>query len=190
MANTLLDRFRKMPKQEHMNSGYLLTLMYLCDLASKDQHIAFPGISTIARDINLSSKQVRRHIRKLENDGLVKIVENRFGGDKGQTCRYKIILPEIMGHPGAVDNLITSPTGGPRSSHLRAITTPISGSQTVVKPYITFKDLTNKLGYGWHKNPDLSYLAGQELGVLPNPGEDNYTFVNRLNAKLTEMARL
>ena len=190
MANTLLDRFRKMPKQEHMNSGYLLTLMYLCDLASKDQHIAFPAISTIAREINLSSKQVRRHIRILEKDGLVKIVENRFGGDKGKTCRYKIFLPEIMGHARAVDNSITSPTGGLRNSHLGAITTPFEGSQTVVKPYITFKDLTKKLGYGWQKDPDLSYLAGKELGVHPNPGEDNYTFVNRLNAKLIEMARL
>ncbi len=66
MANILLNQFRHMDKS-NMQTGLKLVLMYLCDLANKDTQIAFPAIATIAREIGMSTKQVRRWTHDLEN---------------------------------------------------------------------------------------------------------------------------
>jgi hypothetical protein len=175
-----------MPKEGlGLNSGALLTLYYLCDLANKDTHIAFPSISTIAKEIGLSPKQVRRHTHLLEKKGLLKIVENRFGGATGKSCRYKPILPILK--PKVVDSITTTPMGDPTHSQKRPRTTPSYGSQTIDKPYITTKDLNIKFGFGWTKNPDLAYKAGLEVGIQASPGEDTYSLVNRIFSKLNNL---
>ena len=68
MANTLLNQFRYMNKSD-MPTGLKLVLMYLCDLANKDTQIAFPSIATIAKEIGMSEKQVRRWTHTLEKKG-------------------------------------------------------------------------------------------------------------------------
>jgi DNA-binding Lrp family transcriptional regulator len=172
-----------MPKKE-MSSGYLLTLYYLCDLANKDTNIAYPSVGTIAREIGLSPKQVRRHTHKLIDDGFIKIVQNRLGGTKGQSCRYKISLPAILEKNLPVDNYSRAPMTDPNASHVRQQTTPANGSQTVVEPYITNKDINEKFGYGWYKNPDTAYIVGLSLGIKANPGEDTSSFVSRIYNEL------
>ena len=179
MSNQLLNQFRKMPKKG-MSSGCLLTLIYLCDLANKDTNVAYPSVSTIAKEIGLSPKQVRRHTHKLAEDGYIKIVQNRLGGAKGQSCRYKISLPEILEKNSSVDNYSRTSMHVPHASHTGQQTTPANGSQTVVKPYITNIDINKKYGYGWHKNPDTAYIVGLSLGIKANPGEDTSSFVSRI----------
>ena len=190
MSNLLMNQFRKMPKEKGLSSGCLLTLYYLCDLANKDTKIAFPSIATIGKEIGLSPKQVRRHTHDLVKKGYLKIVENSLGGAKGKSCRYRIFLPEIPRQQIAVDNFSTTPIEDSNNSHQRADTTPVRGSQTVVKPYITSKDLFFKYGSGWQKDPDKAYRVGLELGMPARPGEENYCYVNRIFAEMNRRETL
>lgn len=180
MSNLLMNQFRKMPKEKGLSSGCLLTLYYLCDLANKDTNIAFPSVATIGKEIGLSPKQVRRHTHDLVKKGYIKIVGNSLGGAKGNSCRYRIFLPEVPRQHMAVDNFSATPMEGSNNSHQRVVTTPAGGSQTVVKPYITNIDINKKYGYGWHKNPDTAYIVGLSLGIKANPGEDTGSFVSRI----------
>jgi len=182
MANTLLNQFRYMNKSD-MPTGLKLVLMYLCDLANKDTQIAFPSIATIAKEIGMSEKQVRRWTHTLEKKGLMKIVENRFGGDKGKSCRYKITLPPIPVKTPKFQQT-SSPMRDPYPSHQRTITPPTEGSQTVVEPLLTNKDIIKKFGLGWEKNPNTAYIVGRELGINAYPGEETYTLVGRIYNKL------
>jgi hypothetical protein len=182
MANILLNQFRHMDKS-NMQTGLKLVLMYLCDLANKDTQIAFPAIATIAREIGMSTKQVRRWTHDLEKRGLIKIVENRFGGDKGKTCRYKITLPVIQVQTQKSKKIAT-PVHDRYPSRQGTFTPPAEGSQTVVEPLLTNKDIIKKFGLGWEKNPDTAYIVGRELGINAYPGEETYTLVGRIYNKL------
>ena len=72
----------------------------------------------------------------------------------------------------------------PYPSHQRTITSPTEGSQTVVEPLLTNKDIIKKFGLGWDKNPDTAYIVGRALGINANPGEETYTLVGRIYSKL------
>ena len=182
MANTLLKQFRYMNKGD-LPTGLKLVLMYLCDLANKETQIAFPSIATMAKEIGMSDKQVRRWTHKLEKIGLIKIVGNRFGGDKGKSCRYKITLPAIADLKNKSQQT-SPPMRDPYPSPRRAFTPPTEGSQTVVEPLLTNKDIIKKFGLGWEKNPDTAYIVGRELGINAYPGEETYTLVGRIYSKL------
>lgn len=169
-----------------MSSGCLLTLIYLCDLANKDTNIAYPSVATIANEIGLSPKQVRRHTHKLIEEGYIKIVQNRLGGVKGKSCRYKISLPAIIEKCPPVDDYLRAPMNAPYPSHSGQPTTPTDGSQTVVKPSITNLDINKKYGYGWYKNADTAYIVGLSLGIKANLGEDTSSLVSRIYAKLRQ----
>ena len=162
-------------------------LYYLCDLANEQTRIAFPSVETIGKEVGLSTKQARRYTHELEERGWVKIVANRLGGDKGKSCRYKITLPPIKKKAVFITNEnYTPPRQVPNPSHAVAVTPPSDGSLTVVKPYITNIDLNKKFGFGWSKNPDMAYQAGLAIGIQARPGEDTYTFVNRIYAALNK----
>lgn len=189
MANDLMQRFRYLPKKSlGLSSGALLTLYYLCDLANKNTHIAFPAIATIAEEIGLSSVQVRRHTHLLESKGLLKIVENRYGGAKGKSCRYKITLPTCTRKKTESTIEKTTIADARHASHSGTSTTLAHESQTIQEPYITNKDLIRKFGLGWNKNPDTAYKVGLFIGVHAAPGEDNYSFVNRIYMKLKQQS--
>lgn len=181
MANTLLNQFRSMNKSD-MPTGLKLVLMYLCDLANKETQIAFPSIARIAKEIGMSEKQVRRWTHKLEKIGLIKIVENRFGGDKGKTCRYKITLPAVPVKPQKSQK-ISTPTQDPYPSPQRTYTSPTHGSQTVVEPLLTLKDIYKKFGKSWQTDSDAAYRVSLHVGVSANSGEDMPTVVNKIFAK-------
>lgn len=186
MSFTLLSEFRKMPKS-NMTSGCKLVLYYLCDLANEETRIAFPSIETIGKEVGLSAKQTRRYTHELEDRGWLKIVSNRFGGDKGKSCRYKITLPQIKKKSiNIAKENYTTPTQVRNPSHVANITPPPEGSQTVFKPYITNIDLNKKFGFGWSKNPDTAYQAGLTMGIQARPGEDTYSLVNRIYAALNK----
>jgi hypothetical protein len=178
-----------MPKND-MTSGCKLVLYYLCDLANEQTRIAYPSIETIGKEVELSAKQVRRYTHKLEKLGWLKIVANRHGGDKGNSCRYKIILPSLVKKSEFVTSKNrTSPMQAPNHSHAGTITSPMDGSQTVVKPYITNTDLNNKFGFGWYKNADTAYRAGLVMGIHARPGEDTYSLVTRIYTELNKNKR-
>jgi DNA-binding Lrp family transcriptional regulator len=183
MANVLLDHFRKIPK-EGLSSGTLLTLYYLCDLANKESFIAFPSIATIAKEIGLSPKQVRRHTHCLVEKGLIKIVANKYGGEKGMTCHYKITLPAIPKQEKSFTFKGTTPIEDHPPSHTRVSTPPTNGSQTVFEPKLTYVSISKKYGFGWNKDPDKAYLVGRELGINAHPGEQTSEFVARIFAKI------
>ncbi len=183
MSNQLLNQFQHMPKKD-MSSGLKLVLMYLCNMGNKETNIAFPSIATIAKDLNLSAKQVRRHTHELEKRGLLRIVENRFGGKKGMTCRYKLILPPAPTKNISTFEKITTPANVHHCGHPRSYTTPSYGSQTVVKPFITIKDINKKFGFGWSKDSDTACRVGKFIGLEAYRGEDNYAFVGRIYSKL------
>lgn len=189
MSFTLLSEFRKMPKGD-MTSGCKLVLYYLCDLANEETRIAFPSIQTISKEVGLSTKQVRRYTHELEKRGWLKIVSNRFGGEKGKSCRYKIVLPAVkVPNKNSFRQIKTTPLHVPNHSPTDTSTTVTDGSQTVVKSYITNTDLNNKFGFGWNTNPDKAYQAGLALGIQARPGEDTYSLVNRIYSALNKNKR-
>ena len=169
-----------------MSSGLKLVLMYLCNMANKETNIAFPSIATIAKDLDLSTKQVRRHTHELEKKGLLRIVKNRHGGYKGMTCHYKLILPNAPTKKISSIEKITTPVGVPDYGHRKSFTTPVHGSQTVVKPFLTYKDINKEFGFGWNKNPDTAYIVGKSIGIEAYPGEDTFSLVNRIYSKLNK----
>ena len=185
MSNQLLNQFQHMPKKD-MSSGLKLVLMYLCNMANKETNIAFPAVATIAKNLNLSAKQVRRHTHELEKRGLLRIAENRFGGKKGMTCRYKLILPPAPTKNISTFERITTPANVHHCGHPRSYTTPANGSQTVVEPFITIKDINKKFGFGWSKDSDTAYRVGKYIGLEANRGEDNYAFVGRIYRELSK----
>ena len=68
-------------------------LLYLAVRANKHRdHIAWPAVERIASDMNLSKRQVKRHLRSLESLGEL-LISNQTG--RSQQNEFALLLPEL-----------------------------------------------------------------------------------------------
>lgn len=198
MANSLINQYCKlselMPEKFNRCSGYWLVLLALCNRANKKTHVAFPSLRKLSKEVHLSEKMTRRHLRKLESDGLIKTVKNAHGGKPGDTRHYKITLPGMevrrQDTTPPSDEPVISPTEERIPPHRSPSTTPMNVSQTINQPYITYKVINDKYGYGWECDPNKTYEVGRFIGLTAQPGEGNAPFVARIRAKLNRMQTL
>src|SRR5947208_9033856 len=87
-------------KHSRQKSGGLLVLLALADYTN-NEGIAWPALSTLARKIRMSKRNVQRWVRVLEKAGELEVRPNQ--GRKGSNI-YKICLPTIGPHtPDAGD---------------------------------------------------------------------------------------
>ena len=75
---------------EGINDRDIHVYRYLCDRINKEG-ICWPGINTIARDLNRSRSTIKRAIRELRALGLIE-TEQRYRPNGGKTSlKYKVI---------------------------------------------------------------------------------------------------
>ena len=85
-------------KHSRQKSGGLLVLLALADYTNAEG-VAWPAISTLARKVRMSKRNVQRWVRVLEKAGEVEVRPNQ--GRKGSNI-YRICLPAIqLGTPDA-----------------------------------------------------------------------------------------
>jgi hypothetical protein len=92
-------------KHSRQKSGALLVLLALADYANS-KGIAWPAISTLARKVRTSKRNVQRWVRALQQDGELKVLRNE--GRRGSNI-YKICLPVAEADKG--DTRGTNDTG-------------------------------------------------------------------------------
>ena len=201
MANSLINQYCNLyeilPKDFKRCSGYWLVLMCLCNRANKKTHVAFPSVARVAKEVHLSEKMARRHMRKLEVDGFIKTVKNAKGGKQGDTRHYKITLPNtVIKELNSIEEKVDSPpmddffaTVMKERNHslMKSSTSPVDVSQTIKQPFITYKDINKEFGMGWEYDSNKTYRIGKMIGVEARPGEDNAPFVGRLKEKINQM---
>jgi hypothetical protein len=76
-------------KHSRQKSGGLLVLLALADYANSEG-IAYPAVSTLARKVRMSKRNVQRWTRALQRDGELKVLRNE--GRRGSNI-YEICLP-------------------------------------------------------------------------------------------------
>jgi biotin operon repressor len=91
-------------------SGLRLVLLSLADQMN-DSGECWPSHEHTASRVGLSSKQVRRHINTLKQQGLIAVVKNKNGGRSGQTPIYRALFDPTQKHDGN-----RPPTDGSRSA--------------------------------------------------------------------------
>ena len=85
-----------------------MVLLVIADHAADDGSNAWPGIATIARKASMSERTVQRHLRTLEEQGLI-AVESQAGGTKTtrndrRPNRYDINLRALHGVTNRADD--------------------------------------------------------------------------------------
>lgn len=91
-----------------------LVLVYLAHCHNEETGQLNPSVATVARACGLSEKQARRHIRDLEESGILEVTGNHYGGNVGATKRYKLNLELASTTPADVTPPVdvTPPTDG------------------------------------------------------------------------------
>jgi hypothetical protein len=81
---------------EYPLSGTIHTaLIALAKFADDEGGNCYPSIGTLQRMLKVDRRATRRLLNKLEEQGVISVVANRFGGDQGQTKRYQINVSKI-----------------------------------------------------------------------------------------------
>jgi hypothetical protein len=117
-------------KHSRQKSGTLLVLLALADYANSE-NIAWPAVSTLARKVRMSKRNVQRCLRALENAGELEIRLNE--GRKGSNI-YRIRIPEVG--PNTPDTGDTGAAGGAKGVSSTSPTSDTIVAQSVSKPLI------------------------------------------------------
>lgn len=67
-----------------------LALLALADWCNDEGGSLHPSIATIAKKINVSESQARRIVHKFIEEGYLRVVDNFYGGAKGDTRKYEM----------------------------------------------------------------------------------------------------
>lgn len=124
-----------------------LTLLALALFGNDEGGSIFPSVTKVGQMTNLSQRQARRNIRKLEDQGVISVIGNQNGGKAGTTRQYQINLQSIK------PNKVTEDTHDRRIDDTedmddRGRRTPVTGDGGHGCPpisYITIKEQLNTL---------------------------------------------
>jgi DNA-binding transcriptional ArsR family regulator len=91
-----------------VSSAAKLTLVGLANHCGPDGEHAWPSVARLARYAQVTPRQVQRHLRDLEEAGLVQITqkEGRYRGRE-----YRIVLPAVMGDADVTHGAAMGDTG-------------------------------------------------------------------------------
>lgn len=109
-------------------SGALLVLLALADYTNKEG-IAWPAVSTLAHKVRMSTRNVQRHLRALENAGELEIRRNQ--GPGGSNI-YRILLSNNKSN--SCDAHVTGDTGVPKAVSSASPTDDTGVAQSVSEP--------------------------------------------------------
>jgi hypothetical protein len=115
-------------KHSRQKSGGLLVLLALADYTNAEG-VAWPAISTLARKVRMSKRNVQRWVRVLEKAGEVEVRPNQ--GRKGSNI-YRIRIPEVG--PKTPDTGDTGAAGGAKGVSSTSPKGDVSVAQSVSEP--------------------------------------------------------
>lgn len=127
-----------------------LTLLSLAMFGNDAGGSIFPSVAKVGQMTNLSQRQARRNIRKLETQGVISVIGNQNGGKAGTTRQYQINLHTIK------PNKETEDMSDPRTEDIddrRIDDTEDMGDRG---------RRTSVTGDGGHGCPPISYLTVKE----------------------------
>lgn len=90
-----IEIIQKIFDEYHGTSAEKLTLLALASIANDRGTEISPSVAEIGQATNLSTRQARRNIRKLEDQGVITVIGNQNGGKAGTTRHYQI-NPEMI----------------------------------------------------------------------------------------------
>lgn len=77
----------------------MFVLLALADWCDDDGGSLYPSISKVARKCRISSRQVQRIMRDLEEECYIRVVGNHEGGKPGSTRRYHVNVSHLLSIP-------------------------------------------------------------------------------------------
>ena len=144
-----------------------LALMLLADYAN-EQHVCWPGLSTMAEEMGCSKRSVQRAIDLLEERGLVVVESRKDRTGRQQSNRYRLAVgggcqsdtPTTSTDPGEGDNLTPRGDSGDRGR-----VTPVSPLESTTESTTNPNTHTASDSDDWSQPIDYSALAddGQPL---------------------------
>jgi hypothetical protein len=117
-------------KHSRQKSGTLLVLLALADYTNSEG-IAWPAVSTVARKVRMSKRNVQRSVRVAEKAGELEVRRNQ--GRKGSNI-YRILLPRIG--PNSPDVNDTRDTSVAKTVAPTSLKSDTGVAQSVSKPLI------------------------------------------------------
>jgi Helix-turn-helix domain len=123
-------------KHSRQKSGALLVLLALADYTnSKD--IAWPAVSTLARKVRMSKRNVQRCIRALQQAGELEVRRNQ--GRRGSNI-YRICVPIVepdkrdanVTHEAGVAKALSPPSSGDDASVTQSVSESLTESTPIV----------------------------------------------------------
>lgn len=83
--------------ESDLQTSKKMAMLALCDWANDDGGSVYPSIARLAKRISCSERQAQRIVHALiEEDGLVSVVGNAFGGAPGQSRQYRINVSKLL----------------------------------------------------------------------------------------------
>jgi len=138
-----------------------LALMLLADYAN-EQHVCWPGLSTMAEEMGCSKRSVQRAIDLLEERGLVVVESRKDRTGRQQSNRYRLAVgggcqsdtPTTSTDPGEGDNLTPRGDSGDRGR-----VTPVSPLESSIESTTNPNTHTASDSDDWSQPIDYSALA-------------------------------
>jgi len=82
---------------EGLDPTQKLVLLKLADNANETDYVAFPSISTIAKQAGCSPRTVQRHLANLEQKGLIRRKNQYAGNGRQKVNLYYVLHPDLVG---------------------------------------------------------------------------------------------
>lgn len=91
-----LDALTAVWKHSEQKGGDLLVLLALADYAD-DMDCVWPSVETLASKARLTSRHIRRILRRLESAGEIELLESGgLDGGRGRAATYRIVVADKM----------------------------------------------------------------------------------------------
>ncbi len=97
------------------NGSELLCMLALADFAN-DSGFAYPAVSTLAKKVRLTRRQVQKVLRRLMEAGYLSVVGNLNGGSPKATRRYQINTDRLTGVVGDTGTGVAEDTREPEDT--------------------------------------------------------------------------
>ncbi|MDB5776147.1 MAG: hypothetical protein JWP38_2280 [Herbaspirillum sp.] len=77
----------------------MLVALALADWCDNDGGSLYPSIGAVAKKVRVSESQARRIMHSFIDDGLLEVIGNHNGGNKGSSRRYRMNLAKLASTP-------------------------------------------------------------------------------------------
>ncbi len=112
----------------------LLALLALADWSDDDGR-CFPSMASIAKKIRLSRSQAQRTVHSLINANYIAVIGNEFGGARGSSRKYQILIHKLTGSTDATGGVhATGSRDAHDGSHACGDTGSTHATQTINEP--------------------------------------------------------